>query len=98
MQRASTKSGERGNAMGHPCALSVGCIDDGGPVVIAARACGFQLAMSLRQDGFAERICLSMTRASAVSAPPLSKAYLKGTAAGKPEFRPRNSFAIRRSS
>jgi 3-phenylpropionate/trans-cinnamate dioxygenase ferredoxin reductase component len=62
-----------------------------GSVVIAgAGHAGFQLAMSLRQDGFAERILLVNDEGHLpYQRPPLSKAYLKGT--GGPEslsFRP----------
>ena len=56
-----------------------------GPVVIAgAGHAGFQMAMSLRQDGFAERILLVNDEGHLpYQRPPLSKAYLKGT--GGPE-------------
>jgi 3-phenylpropionate/trans-cinnamate dioxygenase ferredoxin reductase component len=66
-----------------------------GPVVIAgAGHAGFQLAMSLRQNGFAERILLVNDEGHLpYQRPPLSKAYLKGT--GGPEtlsFRPEKFF------
>jgi 3-phenylpropionate/trans-cinnamate dioxygenase ferredoxin reductase subunit len=66
-----------------------------GPVVIAgAGHAGFQMAMSLRQDGFAERILLVNDEGHLpYQRPPLSKAYLKGT--GGPEslsFRPEKFF------
>src|SRR3954464_15136664 len=66
-----------------------------GPVVIAgAGHAGFQMAMSLRQDGFAERILLLNDEGHLpYQRPPLSKAYLKGT--GGPEslsFRPERFF------
>src|SRR5690348_406482 len=66
-----------------------------GPVVIAgAGHAGFQLAMSLRQDGFAERILLVNDEGHLpYQRPPLSKAYLKGS--GGPEtlsFRPEKFF------
>jgi 3-phenylpropionate/trans-cinnamate dioxygenase ferredoxin reductase subunit len=66
-----------------------------GPVVIAgAGHAGFQMAMSLRQDGFAERIVLVNDEGHLpYQRPPLSKAYLKGT--GGPEslsFRPEKFF------
>ncbi len=62
-----------------------------GTVVIAgAGHAGFQLAASLRQHGFGERICLLNDEAHLpYQRPPLSKAYLKGE--GKPDslmFRP----------
>jgi 3-phenylpropionate/trans-cinnamate dioxygenase ferredoxin reductase component len=62
-----------------------------GPVIIVgAGHAGFQLAASLRQDGFAERITLINDEGHLpYQRPPLSKAYLKGT--GGPEtlmFRP----------
>jgi len=62
-----------------------------GPVVIAgAGHAGFQLAASLRQQGFAERVCLINDEAHLpYQRPPLSKAYLKGE--GRPDslmFRP----------
>jgi 3-phenylpropionate/trans-cinnamate dioxygenase ferredoxin reductase component len=62
-----------------------------GPVLIAgAGHAGFQLAASLRQHGFGERICLINDEAHLpYQRPPLSKAYLKGT--GGPDslmFRP----------
>ena len=66
-----------------------------GSVVIAgAGHAGFQLAMSLRQNGFAERILLVNDEGHLpYQRPPLSKAYLKGT--GGPEtlsFRPEKFF------
>jgi 3-phenylpropionate/trans-cinnamate dioxygenase ferredoxin reductase subunit len=62
-----------------------------GTVVIAgAGHAGFQLAASLRQHGFAERICLINDEPHLpYQRPPLSKAYLKGE--GRPDslmFRP----------
>jgi 3-phenylpropionate/trans-cinnamate dioxygenase ferredoxin reductase component len=62
-----------------------------GPVVIVgAGHAGFQLAASLRQHGFGERICLINDEAHLpYQRPPLSKAYLKGE--GRPDslmFRP----------
>src|SRR6185312_6794771 len=52
-----------------------------GPVVIiGAGHAGFQLAMSLRQHGFLERIALLNDEGHLpYQRPPLSKAYLKGT-------------------
>jgi 3-phenylpropionate/trans-cinnamate dioxygenase ferredoxin reductase component len=66
-----------------------------GSVVIAgAGHAGFQIAMSLRQNGFAERILLVNDEGHLpYQRPPLSKAYLKGT--GGPEtlsFRPEKFF------
>src|SRR5882757_3968884 len=62
-----------------------------GPVIIAgAGHAGFQLAASLRQNGFSERIALVNDEGHLpYQRPPLSKAYLKGT--GAPDslmFRP----------
>src|ERR1700692_4089132 len=62
-----------------------------GTVVIAgAGHAGFQLVASLRQHGFAERVCLINDEAHLpYQRPPLSKAYLKGE--GRPDslmFRP----------
>jgi 3-phenylpropionate/trans-cinnamate dioxygenase ferredoxin reductase subunit len=62
-----------------------------GSVVIAgAGHAGFQLAASLRQHGYGERICLINDEAHLpYQRPPLSKAYLKGE--GRPDslmFRP----------
>ena len=62
-----------------------------GPVVIVgAGHAGFQVAASLRQHGFAERVCLINDEAHLpYQRPPLSKAYLKGE--GRPDslmFRP----------
>src|ERR1700754_511538 len=66
-----------------------------GPVVIAgAGHAGFQLAASLRQNGFAERIVLINDEGHLpYQRPPLSKAYLKGT--GGPDtlmFRPEKFY------
>ena len=62
-----------------------------GPVlIVGAGHAGFQVAASLRQHGFGERICLFNDEAHLpYQRPPLSKAYLKGT--GGPDslmFRP----------
>jgi 3-phenylpropionate/trans-cinnamate dioxygenase ferredoxin reductase component len=67
-----------------------------GPVVIVgAGHAGYQLAASLRQGGFAERIALVNDEGHLpYQRPPLSKAYLKGT--GGPEslmFRPEKFYA-----
>ena len=62
----------------------------GSVLIVGAGHAGFQLAASLRQHGFAERICLINDEAHLpYQRPPLSKAYLKGT--GAPDslmFRP----------
>jgi 3-phenylpropionate/trans-cinnamate dioxygenase ferredoxin reductase subunit len=68
----------------------------GGPVVIVgAGHAGFQLAASLRQDGFAEPIALINDEGHLpYQRPPLSKAYLKGT--GGPDslmFRPNKFYS-----
>lgn len=54
----------------------------GGPVIIVgAGHGGYQVAASLRQAGFAERICLVNDEAHLpYQRPPLSKAYIKGSA------------------
>src|SRR2546430_17529617 len=66
-----------------------------GPVVIVgAGHAGFQLAASLRQNGFGERIALLNDEGHLpYQRPPLSKAYLKGT--GGPDslmFRPEKFY------
>jgi 3-phenylpropionate/trans-cinnamate dioxygenase ferredoxin reductase subunit len=66
-----------------------------GPVVIiGAGHAGFQLAASLRQNGFGERIALLNDEGHLpYQRPPLSKAYLKGT--GAPDslmFRPQKFY------
>src|SRR4030081_2199809 len=66
-----------------------------GTIVIAgAGHAGFQLAASLRQHGFGERVCLINDEAHLpYQRPPLSKAYLKGE--GRPDslmFRPDKFF------
>jgi 3-phenylpropionate/trans-cinnamate dioxygenase ferredoxin reductase subunit len=59
-------------------------------LIVGAGHAGFQLATSLRQHGFGERICLINDEAHLpYQRPPLSKAYLKGE--GRPDslmFRP----------
>src|SRR3989337_2740842 len=59
-------------------------------VIVGAGHAGFQVAASLRQHGFAGRVCLFNDEAHLpYQRPPLSKAYLKGE--GKPDslmFRP----------
>src|SRR5258706_12456967 len=63
-------------------------------VIVGAGHPGFQLAASLRQDGFAEPIALVNDEGHLpYQRPPLSKAYLKG--AGGPEtlmFRPEKFY------
>src|SRR5215475_15629407 len=66
-----------------------------GPVlIVGAGHGGFQVALSLRQLGFKDRICLINDEAHLpYQRPPLSKAYLKGT--GGPDslmFRPEKFF------
>src|SRR5882757_497333 len=66
-----------------------------GPVlIVGAGHAGFQLAASLRQHGFGERIVLLNDEGHLpYQRPPLSKAYLKGT--GGPEtlmFRPEKFY------
>ena len=70
-----------------------------GPVlIVGAGHGGFQVALSLRQLGFKERICLINGEAHLpYQRPPLSKAYLKGS--GGPEtlmFRPEKFYADQR--
>src|ERR1700742_2333408 len=59
-------------------------------LIVGAGHAGFQLAVSLRQHGFGDRICLINDEAHLpYQRPPLSKAYLKGE--GRPDslmFRP----------
>ncbi len=63
-------------------------------MIVGAGHAGFQLGMSLRQNGFAERIVLLNDEGHLpYQRPPLSKAYLKGT--GGPEtlsFRPEKFY------
>src|SRR4051794_1379824 len=63
-------------------------------LIAGAGHAGFQLAASLRQHGFGERICLINDEAHLpYQRPPLSKAYLKGE--GRPDslmFRPDKFF------
>ena len=63
---------------------------EGAVLIVGAGHAGFQLAASLRQHGFAERVCLINDEAHLpYQRPPLSKAYLKGE--GRPDslmFRP----------
>src|SRR5258707_14129035 len=63
-------------------------------LIVGAGHAGFQLAASLRQHGFGERICVINDEAHLpYQRPPLSKAYLKGE--GRPDslmFRPDKFF------
>jgi 3-phenylpropionate/trans-cinnamate dioxygenase ferredoxin reductase subunit len=63
-------------------------------LIVGAGHAGFQVAASLRQHGFAERICLINDEAHIpYQRPPLSKAYLKGE--GRPDslmFRPEKFY------
>lgn len=63
-------------------------------LIVGAGHAGFQVAASLRQHGFAERVCLINDEAHLpYQRPPLSKAYLKGE--GKPDslmFRPEKFY------
>jgi len=66
----------------------------GSVIVVGAGHAGFQLAASLRQHGFGERVCLINDEAHLpYQRPPLSKAYLKGE--GRPDslmFRPEKFY------
>ena len=63
-------------------------------LIVGAGHAGYQVAASLRQHGFAERICLINDEAHLpYQRPPLSKAYLKGE--GRPDslmFRPEKFY------
>ena len=67
---------------------------EGAVLIVGAGHAGFQLAASLRQHGFAERVCLINDEAHLpYQRPPLSKAYLKGE--GRPDslmFRPEKFY------
>ena len=66
----------------------------GAVVIVGAGHAGFQVAASLRQHGFKDRVCLINDEGHLpYQRPPLSKAYLKGT--GGPDslmFRPEKFF------
>ena len=66
-----------------------------GVVIVGAGHAGFQVAASLRQSGYKDRVALINDEAHLpYQRPPLSKAYLKGT--GGPDslmFRPQKFFA-----
>src|ERR1700747_570527 len=70
-------------------------MSEGAVVIVGAGHAGFQAALSLRQLGFKDRVCLINDEAHLpYQRPPLSKAYLKGT--GGPDtlmFRPGKFFA-----
>src|SRR6476659_6060618 len=73
----------------------MGCpMTDGPVIIVGAGHGGYQVAASLRQAGFAERICLINDEAHLpYQRPPLSKAYIKGSAG--PEslmFRPERFY------
>ena len=67
---------------------------DGPVIIVGAGHGGYQVAASLRQAGFADRICLINDEAHLpYQRPPLSKAYIKGSAG--PEslmFRPEKFY------
>jgi 3-phenylpropionate/trans-cinnamate dioxygenase ferredoxin reductase component len=69
-------------------------MSEGAVVIVGAGHAGFQAALSLRQLGFKDRVCLINDEAHLpYQRPPLSKAYLKGT--GGPDslmFRPEKFF------
>src|ERR1700704_4504314 len=97
VRRASTKNRRKEGRHGYSlCAFSWAVPMTQGPVVIiGAGHAGFQLAASLRQNGFGERVMLINDEGHLpYQRPPLSKAYLKGT--GGPEslmFRPKKFYA-----
>src|ERR1700761_6909736 len=65
-----------------------------GVVIVGAGHAGFQVAASLRQSGYKDRIVLTNDEAHLpYQWPPLSKAYLKGTGGpDSPMFRPQKFF------
>jgi len=67
---------------------------DGPVIIVGAGHGGFQVAASLRQAGYGDRVCLVNDEAHLpYQRPPLSKAYIKGSAG--PEslfFRPENFY------
>jgi len=69
-------------------------MSEGAVVIVGAGHAGFQAALSLRQLGFKDRVCLINDEGHLpYQRPPLSKAYLKGT--GGPDslmFRPEKFF------
>ncbi len=67
---------------------------DRGVVIIGAGQAGFQTALSLRNEGYAGKIALLDDEGRVPYArPPLSKAYLKGTATAESlEYRPAEFF------
>src|SRR5713101_1237725 len=74
--------------------MTQGSVLQGPVLIVGAGHAGFQLAASLRQHGFAERIALLNDESHLpYQRPPLSKAYLKGT--GGPDslmFRPEKFY------
>src|SRR6266581_7885301 len=74
--------------------MTQGPMTQGPVLIVGAGHAGFQVAASLRQHGFAERIALVNDEGHLpYQRPPLSKAYLKGT--GGPEtlmFRPEKFY------
>jgi 3-phenylpropionate/trans-cinnamate dioxygenase ferredoxin reductase component len=70
-------------------------MQQGSVLIVGAGHAGFQVAVSLRQQGYPGRICLINDEAHLpYQRPPLSKAYLKGE--GRPDslmFRPAKFFA-----
>src|SRR6516164_7957044 len=68
---------------------------DGPVIIVGAGHGGYQAAASLRQSGFGGRVCLVNDEAHLpYQRPPLSKAYIKGSAG--PEslmFRPEKFYA-----
>ena len=74
--------------------MTQGPVVQGPVVIVGAGHAGFQVAASLRQHGFAERIALLNDEGHLpYQRPPLSKAYLKGT--GGPDslmFRPEKFY------
>ena len=67
---------------------------DRGVVIVGAGQAGFQTALSLRNEGYAGNIALVDDEGRVPYArPPLSKAYLKGTATAESlEYRPAEFF------
>src|SRR5690242_10233977 len=67
---------------------------DGAVVIVGSGHAGFQLAASLRQLGFKHRVVLINDEAHPpYQRPPLSKAYIKGTAAPDSlSFRPEKFY------
>jgi 3-phenylpropionate/trans-cinnamate dioxygenase ferredoxin reductase subunit len=68
---------------------------DGSVIIVGAGHGGYQVAASLRQSGFAGRVCLINDEAHLpYQRPPLSKAYIKGSAGpASLMFRPEKFYA-----